>query len=284
MSAKLPPHKYVDFTMKFISGVTRPAQAPAQALFVAKRHDTQENQMDPKDKEIADLKTTLFAAAKRHDQVMALTGPQFDLFRTMSAKRQDEFLEMSGVVRDTEVTKALEADPVVGTLPDGTVVRKSSGAIAVSAVKAIAAMQASLASAQLVGQVAVMKTRVTTECGNYPLTEAQAIEALTALEAIKNDETRTAVVKAWGAGNTALDEGTPRGRTHGDVRVGKGMTDGDPEQVYIANVRKHAEDQKISVLSAYSAYQRTEKGAKEFKESEAYKKGRDKSIEDGDDD
>lgn len=252
------PHKYVTFQMDWISAVTRPAQKGAQSLVVAKRDDSTPVST-PSENRTMELPAALLlidVQKKRLDDIGTLTGPQFEVFKGMTSDGQSRFLSLSSGERDAAVQAAEAADPVVIEY-EGQKVRKSAGPGIIAALTAAKANQAQLQEQIAVNKAAVYKARVP-EINHLALDETSGIELLVAVDTIKNEPIREKVMTALKAFS---NHNAGAGKTHGvsggsvtPVRKSGASVGLSAGAIYTQAVKKYADEQKISMSTAYASF------------------------------
>lgn len=148
------------------------------------------------------------ALVKAFRAVVALTPSQRAHYDALPEVEQTAFVAKSSVERDTEVAKALEADPVVATV-DGRAIRKSQDPTGVLAALAkrdeenrtrLAASEAS--AAQL-----VLEKRADAEIGKLPGDVRVRSAIVKAIDSIADEATRKAAHAAVQAGSAAIASG-----------------------------------------------------------------------------
>lgn len=255
------PHRFVSFKMTSISGVDRPAQGPATACVVAKRA-TDPQPATPRETAM-DYEKLYAAIKKRLEAMQALSGAQHDHFRTLGDADQESFLGMTDGARNVVVAKALEANPIVATLDDGTIIRHSDGPVAVSLAKQLVKTKQSAEVASLAASATVYKARAASELSNLPLSPAAGVELLIAVDKISNDALRAEVAAAIAAKNTGMGKAgqvlgviggrvTKNAAPAGDVPAGG---------AFMVAVHKYAKENKVDLRTAYGEVLATTEGA-----------------------
>lgn len=257
-------HKFVSFKLNFLSAVDHPAQAPARAMLVAKR-DPSAPAPAPKPSETSAMDPTVALAniQKRLGAILLLTAEKFAHFRTLPEAGQDKFLEMSDSMQSVEVQKALDADPVEVDLGDGLVVRKSAGPTQIAIAKIAKNAKEAQVAAEEIAAAQVYKARVKEDLSNLPLSDAEGVSLLVAVDTIKNDGHKTKILAALKAKNVDFGKGGGTlGVSGGTVRKGATGAEGETAGArYKTAVRKYADTNKLTLSAAYAEFENTPEGA-----------------------
>jgi len=221
-----------------------PTSGPlAEAMGTAKNQET-------------DMTTEIEALQKKLDEqtaiskslasVVALSTTQRARHDALDLPDQLAFLAKSSLDRDAEVTKALEADPVVATI-EGRDVRKSqdpTGAIAALA-KQAAADRVRVATAEAGTAQLALEKRADLEIPKLPGDVAVRSAILKAIDGIADEPTRKAAHAAVKAGSAAIASGMAK------IGHDGGTLEGSPEARLDTLAKARATADKVSYAKAY---------------------------------
>lgn len=149
-----------------------------------------------------------------------LSAAHFAHYQTLSPMDAEAFAQKPVAERDSILTAALNADPVVHTCKDGTVIRKSAGELALKQAKQLdaqaeqlAANAAALALANEKSLTETLRARTKLELGHLAGSDDVKLAALRAVESIADEKLRGEVITMLKSADAAMAElgGTPKG-------------------------------------------------------------------------
>lgn len=189
---------------------------------------------------------------------------------TLDADAQVVFVEKSSIDRDVIVKAALDADPVIHTMTDGTAIRKSAGLVAISLAKQadaqakIVAEQATqIEKSRAENERITLHKRAESEIGHLAGETEIKVSLLKALGTITDEKERNGAIAILKSANAiAKAAGQPLGTTEeADPAVA-----GNPDVAY-SNLEKglveFAKKQSISKVwtEGLAAFEKTPEGA-----------------------
>lgn len=248
--------KFQDFVVNFISAVDFPAQEPAQALMIVKAKNLQPD--------LESGRSQVMDPLKRIAALESLSPEQFAYFKGLPGADQDDYLTKSRDDRDALVAKALAADPVVHTSPDGTQYRKSVGETVLNLVKSNEALSKKLKEQGEFQKAQILKQRADAELGVMPGEDFAKVALLESIDKIENADVRKAAQAVLMAGVEAVKT---LGKSTGVGGDKPGA--GDPEMApdvqkasaaYTAGVTEFAKAENITKSVAFAKFPKTEKG------------------------
>lgn len=223
---------------------------------------TEKNAMDPKDKEIADLK----ALNTRLSAIASLSGPEKAHFDRLGTAGQDTFLSKSTADR-AEMTKVVHTDRKgrqYFASDDSRLVE-----MAKDADEAYAEGQKQLAEARQAG----LAGRASTELAHLSGTIEQRTALLAAVEGIADKDVREAclkMVKEYDAKQARFFNPSGRGQTKKTITE-LNAVDPDEKLQELADKLRDESDKDLTPEQAFNAVMETPEGAKLYAESEAIK-------------
>lgn len=182
------------------------------------------------------------------------------------------FLAKSASDRKVDISKAAEADPVMYTCDDGTIIRKSDGQIAERQARKYDELNAKYAKQAEATEQMTFEKRAGSIMKHYPKTlkakalVVRAIEKATEStdkdgKLVVNVELRKEAMDILKAGDTALSKSFSRfGKSNTETSEDDAGGDGDPEVELDRLAKAHAKENKISYVKAYAAVLDTEAG------------------------
>ena len=179
---------------------------------------------------------------------IVLTDSQFAHYSKLSGADADAFVAKSHADRESDVAKAIAADPVMYTTTNGVEIRKSAGDLAVmfakqadESAKKIASQETEIAKANTARETEMLKGRAMAELKNGSGSIDTKVALLKAIAAIPDEATRTAVTETVkGMHAACADKGVLKGSTDAD-----GTGGGDPLTAFNVGVAKFAETNGI---------------------------------------
>lgn len=230
----------------------------------------------PADGPLAKSKETVdpaeFAKVKRDLAIAKMSGDTKTYFEGLDDDAQTSFLAKSEADQAAAVAKANAADPVVYTMDDGTEVRKSAGAFAVTMAKRADADAKRIAELEKGQTSTALDTRATTEFPNVAKGTAVAMlksarqlgedtdegkDVLKSLKAMNDGSTR--LFKSLGSTETPeVPESLAKARTDFDAEVAKVARE---EKIPLAEAMSKVRNERPDLVKA--AYPETADGDRE---------------------
>jgi hypothetical protein len=182
---------------------------------------------------------------------------------TLDDDAQVEFIEKSAADRDAIVKAALDSDPVMHTMTDGTTIRKSAGLLTIKLAKQSDEQAVQLEKARVETERVTLTKRAETELGHLAGTVDTKVRLLKAIDRHVTDEKeREEVTKLLKSANAIVKAaGHPNGTTE------QGAIETSDPKVALANLEKglvaYCTAQKITKVwtEGLDAFSNTDEGA-----------------------
>jgi hypothetical protein len=180
------------------------------------------------------------------EKVAALSDAERAHLATLDAADRPAWVGKSKAARSTDLAAALENDPVVETLEDGTEIRKSAGPVALGIARQNKFLRDELSKQRTVAERTRLEKRAETELGKAGGTLDGKVALLKAVEAISDEPTRKAAGEVLTAmANTAKVVFSTKGSSEGST------SGGDHEMVIQRKAEAYAKAKGVPVAKAW---------------------------------
>jgi hypothetical protein len=181
------------------------------------------------------------------EKVAALSDAERAHLATLDAADRPAWVGKSKAARSTDLAAALENDPVVETLEDGTEVRKSAGPVALGIARQNKFLRDELSKQRTVAERTRLEKRAETELGKAGGTLDGKVALLKAVEAISDEPTRKAAGEVLTAmANTAKVVFSTKGSSEGSTSGGD-----DHEAIIQRSAEAYAKAKNVPVAKAW---------------------------------